>query len=236
MLLVAWIVAAWFANNDTVPPPWVVATAAIEEMRSGMLPHHLGVTLARVAAAFTIAMLLGTAIGIALGRSKLTDRLFNTWLVLALNMPALVTIILCYVWFGLNETAAVLAVAINKLPSVAVTLREGARALDPQLDEVATVYRWGWLTRLRHVVLPQLAPYLWGAVRSGLALTWKIVLVVELIGRSNGVGFRMNLFFQQWDIARVLVYALAFIAVVQIIEWAVIAPLQLRSERWRRTA
>ena len=57
-----------------------------------------------------------------------------------LNLPALV-IILAYVWFGLNEAAAIGAVALNKIPNVVVTVREGARALDPGLDEMARAYR-----------------------------------------------------------------------------------------------
>ena len=49
----------------------------------------------------------------------------DDWLVLGLNVPALVIIILSYVWFGLNEVAAILAVSLNKIPMVAVIMREG---------------------------------------------------------------------------------------------------------------
>ena len=64
---------------------------------------------------------------------------------------------------------------------------------------------------LRHVVLPQLVPFVVAAARSGLALIWKIVLVVELLGRSNGVGFQLSVFFQLFDVAAILAYALAFV-------------------------
>ena len=99
----------------------------------------------------------------------LTDRLFHAWLVLFLNLPALVTVILCYVWFGLTETAAVTAVAINKIPNVATILREGMRASSRDLAEMATVYRFLPWARVRHLVLPELAPYFAAAARIGLA-------------------------------------------------------------------
>jgi NitT/TauT family transport system permease protein len=57
-------------------------------------------------------------------------------------------------------------------------MREGARALDPALDRMATIFRLSRARRLRHVVLPQLAPYLVASARGGLALVWKIVLFV----------------------------------------------------------
>ena len=179
-------------------------------------------------------MTIGSAIGIALGRAPLLNRFFDPWLILFLNLPALVIIILSYIWLGLTEVAAITAVAINKIPNVAVTLREGSRALDRDLLEMASVYRFGRLRTLRHVVLPQLTPYFMGAVRSGLALVWKIVLVVELLGRSSGVGFVIGSAFQLFDVSTILAYALAFVAVIQMIEFLILQPYERRLNRWRR--
>jgi NitT/TauT family transport system permease protein len=52
------------------------------------------------------------------------------------------------------------AVALNKLPNMIVVVREGARALDPELDDMARAFRLAWPARVRHVIVPQLAPYL----------------------------------------------------------------------------
>jgi NitT/TauT family transport system permease protein len=87
--------------------------------------------------------------------------------------------------------------------------------------------------RLRHVVLPQLAPFIAGAARSGVALIWKIVLVVEFLGRSSGVGFQIHLYFQLFDVGMVLVYALSFIAVMLAVEWLILQPWERRVRRWR---
>src|SRR4029078_12920728 len=136
----------------------------------------------------------------------------------SVNLPALVIIVLCYIWFGLTEGAAITAVAINKIPSVAVTMREGARSLSKDLSEMAHIYRFGWWKTLRHVIIPQLAPFFAAASRSGLAPLWMIVLVVEAFGRSDGVGHQLNIAFQLFDVPMILSYALAFIVVVQIIQ------------------
>ena len=228
-----WQVAAWVAASDLLPTPTAVLTLLWEHARSGELGHHLQITLARVAVAFAIAMAVGTAIGIVMGRSERVDMSLDGILVLGLNIPALVTIILCYLWFGLTEVAAVLAVAVNKIPTVVVTVREGAKAVDRDLMAVAKVYRVGRLATLFKVYLPQLYPYLMAAARSGLALIWKIVLVVELLGRSNGVGFQLNIFFQYFDIGSILAYTLAFAAVILVVEAAGMRPLERRLTRWR---
>jgi NitT/TauT family transport system permease protein len=203
------------------------------EAADGTLFYHLSVTLARVAAAFLIAMALGTAIGVAMGQHQAVNRVLDPWIILLINIPALVVIVLCYIWIGLTEAAAITAVALNKIPNVVVTLREGARALDPKLDEMARVFRFSRGRMLRHVVLPQLTPFIAAAGRSGLALIWKIVLVVELLGRSNGVGFQIHLYFQLFDVAAILGYALAFVCVMLLIEFLVVQPLETHVNRWR---
>ena len=78
-----------------------------------------------------------------MGRSLPLDRFGHPWLVFFLNIPALVTIVLAYIWIGLTETAVIVAVAANKIPNVVVTLREGARALDRNLLEMAACFRIG---------------------------------------------------------------------------------------------
>ena len=151
-------------------------------------------------------------------------------------MPALVVIVLSYIWIGLNETAAIFAVALNKIPVVTVMIRESTRALRPDLDEMARAFRMTPMARLRHVVLPQLAPQIAAAARTGISLIWKIVLVVEFLGRSNGVGFKIHLLFSSFDVAGVLAWALAFVGVMLAIDLFVLRPWERRANRWRRDA
>jgi NitT/TauT family transport system permease protein len=237
LMIAAWYVGAQLAGPRMLPDPQAVALMIVSEARSGALAFNLGATLARVATAFNIATVIGSIIGLLMGRSRIADRFGDPWLVVLLNLPALVIIVLAYVWAGLTETAAVIAVALNKLPIATVTVREGARALDRGLDDMAQVFRMGAWMRMRHVVLPQLAPYLAAAARSGLSLVWKIVLIVELLGRPNGVGFEIGIAFQLFDVTRILAYALSFIAVMLVIETLLVQPLERHVTRWRpRTA
>jgi NitT/TauT family transport system permease protein len=229
-----WQGVADYLNSNTLPTPEAVARVFWQDCVSGQLPFHLGVTLLRLVTSFTIAMLLGCAIGIVLGRNKKLDAFFDNWLVIFLNIPALVTMILCYVWFGLVESAAILAVVINKLPNVIVTIREGTRTLDQDLLDMARCYHFGRRKTLVHVIWPQLHPFVMGATRSGLALIWKIILVVELLGRSNGMGYQLHLFFQLFDVTSILAYTIAFVAVIQLIELLILKPLDKKALRWRR--
>ncbi|MER8576414.1 ABC transporter permease [Mesorhizobium sp. M1338] len=233
-LCLLWGLAANGWPNRAFPGPGQVWQVLLREAATGDLFYHLGATLGRVAAAYVVAMIFGSVIGVLLGSYRGADRFFSPWIILFLNIPALVVIVLAYIWFGLNEVAAIGAVAVNKIPNVVVTIREGARALDPSYAEMAAVYRFGPLDRVRHILLPQLQPYLAAASRSGIALIWKIVLVVELLGRSNGVGFQIYLYFQLFEVAAILAYTLAFVAVMLVIELLLVQPVERHATRWRR--
>lgn len=234
LLLAIWEVSAVLADSRVLPGPWVVAVSFYDHLVNGSLLFDLGITLWRVVAAFVVAMVTGAAIGIVMGLRKRLDILFDGWLILLLNIPALVTIVLCYVWFGLNEVAAILAVALNKFPNVVVTLREGTRAVDRELLEVAQVFQVDRKKTFFKFFLPQLYPYFMVSVRSGIALIWKIVLVVELIGRSNGIGFQINSFFQLFDIASILAYTLAFVIIMLVVEIGIVEPMDRYATRWRK--
>ncbi len=233
VFVLLWQVAAIVLDSATLPAPLAVFGRVVDETVSLALPTHLAITLSRVVISFAAAMVIGTAIGIAMGRWRRLDVFLDGWLVLGLNIPALVTIILCYVWFGLNDWAAILAVAINKIPTVVVTVREGARAIDSRLMQVAHAYRLSRWTTFSRVYLPQLYPYLMAAARTGLSLIWKIVLVVELLGRSNGIGFQLNVFFQFFDIGGILAYTLVFATIVLLVEALLMRPLERRLTGWR---
>lgn len=231
--VLGWQILAWWLQSRYLPTPSAVLVTLWEQLLSGDLLRHLTATLGRVLASFSLAMLIGVGLGILMGSRTRWNEWLDTLIIIGLNIPALVTIILCYIWLGLGETAAILAVALNKIPMVVVTLREGARAIDKDLLQVAQVYRLSAMQRFWRVYWPQLYPYLFAAARNGLALIWKIVLVVELLGRSNGIGFQLGNYFHYFDIKGILAYTFAFVALILILEAVFLRPLEKRLNRWR---
>jgi NitT/TauT family transport system permease protein len=236
-LVVLWWVASWLAASpQLLPGPLPVLVFAWNAILDGALPRNVAITLWRVMAAFIAAMLIGGSLGYLAGRSRRVDALVDPWAVVALNLPLLVVVVLAYVWVGLNDTAAILSVAIAKAPTIFVTIREGARSLDRGLEEVGVVYRLSRWRRLWRIRLPQLMPFVAAAARSGLSITWKIVLVVELLGRPNGVGFVLNVYFQNFQVAGILAYGLTFAAIMLVVETVVLQPWETRTSAWRRHA
>jgi len=228
-----WQVFSFILEVDLLPGPKDVILKIIEETENNELYIHTAITLKRVLLSFLIAMLVGTFFGIYMGRNPNLNTFLDDWLILGLNVPALVIIILCYVWFGLNEVAAILAVSLNKIPMVTVIMREGYRSIEKDYLDVGKFYNIPQKKIFLKIILPQLFPFLLSAARSGLSLIWKIVLVVELLGRSNGVGFKLFGFFQFFDISGILAYTFVFVLVIIFVEFLIVRPFEKRISAWR---
>jgi NitT/TauT family transport system permease protein len=234
LLLVLWQVAAGVAQSRFMPSPVLVASEIVDLTLNGHLLADFGKTLNRAAIGFVGAMALGGVLGFVLGRVAAVDRLFGPWVMVGMNMPAIVVAIICYIWLGLSEFALILAVVINKTPLVITTIREGVRAFLPEYDELADAFRMPLWRRIRLIWLPQLIPFIMTAARTGLALIWKIVLVFEVLGSDGGVGFRVSIFFQYFDMGGILSYTTVFVAMVVVFEHGLLRPIERRVVRWRK--
>ncbi len=137
ILLACWWLASRFVDPRTLPSPEAVAAFVGREAASGDLLRNIGITLWRVVASFVLAMATARCSASRSGARGPPTSSSTTPLLVLLNTPALIVTVLAYIWLGLTETAAILAVALNKMPNVAVILREGARGLDPGLEEMA---------------------------------------------------------------------------------------------------
>lgn len=233
LFIIFWQLLSIVIDSSVFPSVIDILNNLAINIGDGELFEHLSITLQRVFIAFFITMILGIAIGILMGVYKGIDDFFDFLLILGLNIPALVTIVVCYIWFGLTDTAALLAVIINKIPIVVVNIREGTKAINRDYLDLARVYKVSKKETFSKVFLPQIYPYIMASTRLTLSLVWKIVLVVELLGRSDGIGFKISMFFHFFDITSIFAYSLAFILVILLIEHYILKPIEIKIGAWK---
>ena len=222
-----------FLYHETVLPLVSLYPDLFTALINKDLIFNLGITLQRVFIAFVFSMFIGIFFGIIMGLFPKIDSFFDIFLIIGLNIPALVSIIICYIWFGLSDFSAILAVVINKVPIIIVNIREGVKAMNKKYSQLAQVYEIPNKDLIKKIYLPQIYPYIIATTRLTISLIWKIVLVVELLGRSDGIGFQMAMFFQNFDITSIFAYSFAFIFIVILIEKLILNPLEKKAKRWR---
>jgi NitT/TauT family transport system permease protein len=234
LILAGWQLVSQLVSTDVLPSPAMTAAAVRESLVDGQQWGDMAITFARMIAAFALSMGLAVVIGLALGIVRWFDQVFGLWVTVAASVPSLLYVVIAYLALGLSETAAIVAVALVVTPSAIFNVWQGVLAVDPRLSEMARSFELPRAIIVRRVLLPQTLPYLFAAARASLALTWKIVIFVELMGRTSGVGYRIQYWYNLFDMQRVLAAALPFMALMLLLELVVIRRLEVRLFRWRR--
>jgi NitT/TauT family transport system permease protein len=233
-IVAVWLLLSLLLGSRVLPGPLSTLDFLWQQLERGTLTFHIWMTMQRVLLAFALAILLGIAAGVAMGASVVLDKLLEAWLVTGLAIPRIVIVVAAYLLVGLSETAAIIAVALTVAPLVVAQMREGTRAMDTRLIEMARAFKrpptlvWG------KVVLPQLLPFIVGTGRAAMSLTWKMVVLAELLGRTNGVGYQISFYFQMFNMRGILAYALAMIIVLAIIDQGLMRAVERYAFRWRR--
>ena len=232
------LIGLWFLGAVVLPPsimpaPATVAGVLWEEMGAGEIWGDVAITLARIALAFCVAMSIAAVLGFAMGLSRLAEHFLDIWVIGCMTLPSLVLILTIYLVVGLNERAAVLASAIPVVPFLTINIWTGIKGIDQKLIDMSKAYHATRWRIIRSVIAPQLAPILFASTRFGLGLIWKLVLFVELIGRPNGIGYRIEFYYQTFNMSEILAYALLFMVIMLFIEIVVLGGLERRLFKWR---
>jgi NitT/TauT family transport system permease protein len=234
LLALVWQAVSSLVGADVLPGPTASILAVEQSNREGYLWSDIGITAYRIVGAFLMALAAALVIGTLLGRSRLAERLFGPWVTIGASIPSLVVIVVVYLSVGVNDHAAMIGTALIVAPPMIFAVWDGIRAINPELQEMARAFAIPKFTILRRVILPQTTPFIFVAARTGLSLTWRLMIFVELLGRSSGVGYRIQYFYNLVDMKRVVAAALPFIALMLLFEFCVLRPLERWVFRWRR--
>ena len=232
-MLILWWVATFFFPPTLVPHPIDTLSEVASIVGTGRFLSEMGATLRRVGIGFAIAMLISIPLGILMGTVKSLENFFEPPVILGLTMPGLVWAVMAIMFFGLNETSAYAAVAITILPMLAISLWQGAKSIDKELIDMSRAFHASAWSKVVDVILPQLISHILAAIRYGLGLAWKVVVVVEMFGFSNGVGYQVVRGFNIFSMKAVLAWAITFLVVMIVIEFGIIGWLESRVTRWR---
>jgi NitT/TauT family transport system permease protein len=240
--ILVFIVAWWLLsiyNTRMFPSPVLVGSLIIEFVFEGDIDnssalYHLWVTFGRVLLSTGLALGIALGIGIAMKVNDSVAKVFEAWLPVWMTPPDVVVILVVMVIVGFNTQAVVIAVTFAYTPFALVTIWQGLQEIDSDLIEMADAFEASRFEIWRQIYIPHLLSYIFSSLRNLFGMTWKVAVIAEVFGISNGVGSRVRFWFLQGEIPEVLAYAVLFIGVVLVIEYAVLNPIQHRAFAWRR--
>jgi len=236
--LAIWWLGAWFSKPEILPGPLAIGKTITSNFATPgpegkTAVFHVAITLARILFTFSIAMILGIALGLLLGLRRKLELAVGYLLPIALTIPTLLAVFLCVMWFGFSEAGGLFAVIMTVTPFVTVNMLAGTKAMDKELVDMAQVFKANRSLLIRKVLVWQLMPYIFSAFRYAFGMTWKIVALAETFGLKYGIGYMFTFWFEQFDMTQVMAWIVLFVALMLILEHGVIARVEDKIFAWR---
>jgi ABC-type nitrate/sulfonate/bicarbonate transport system permease component len=196
-----WQVWATWRHSLYFPPPSAITAQMYHLWFSGPASHLLLTpaatsnilpSLGRVAAGLAIAVAVGVPLGIALGRSARLSAYLEPLLHFGRSLPAVAFVTVFLAIFSLGTQSEVAFIAFGTTWPILLNTMDGARSVDPLQTETARAFRLplGW--RITALIVPATLPKFFAGLRISVSLALVLMVISELVGSSNGVGYQLN--------------------------------------------
>lgn len=223
-------------------PPWVlpgpseVLPRLLEELGSGAVFESLAITMRRALVGFTLAVVVGSAIGMLLTTSKLLRNACLSLLTGLQTMPSVAWFPLAILLFQLSEASILSVVILGAAPSVAVALVSSFEHVPPLWTRAGrSLGARGW-SLYRHVIIPAILPGFVAGLKQAWAFAWRSLMAGELlviIGNQPSLGVRLQFAREFSDAQGLLAWMLVVLLIGISIEALVFAKIEatLRERR-----
>ena len=216
VLLGIWELIGLAHQSVFFPPPsqWATQTASL--VSGGSLLAAARQTLVTFVLSLVIATIIGTTLGILIGRSDLLDRLLSPTLEFFRFLPGVALVPLAVLFMGYTQSMELYVVVFGAIWPVLLQVRLAAREIDPILMDVRRALHLSRLDAFRKIVLPAIAPGAMLGVVITAPLTLVLALVVEISTQVSGIGKLLETAQQSFLAARVfgLIVIVGVIALV----------------------
>lgn len=233
VVVLLWWIAASRVPAFVLPGPQRVFDAMVALVQSGTFFHDVGTTLYRVLAGFALGAIIGTPLGIAVGSSRALARLFEPLLAVLNTVSSAIWAVFAIIWFGISNGTTIFVVFMTAMPLILTSVWQGAKTVDIQHVDLARSFRMSRLQILRKVYLPTILPAFFGGARLAFGFGWRVSLVAETLGSSDGIGYRLRQAADLVQTDQVFAWTVLLIAMMLLIESGILKPLERHLFRWK---
>jgi ABC-type nitrate/sulfonate/bicarbonate transport system permease component len=190
LLLVAWWGYTVHRDDPKFPRPTTIVSTMQDLFFFSGFNTHVVPSLQRIALGFAIAVVLGVAIGIPLGLSRIGRSAamphIEYWR--AMPPPALIPISIVLL-HSIGDRQKVSFIAFVCLFPILLNTIDGVRGIEPTLVETARSYGIPWRESVRRIILPAAMPQIFAGMRTSLSLAVIIMVLTEYWSSTSGVGY-----------------------------------------------
>ncbi|WNF24035.1 ABC transporter permease [Mesobacillus jeotgali] len=199
IIFFAAIIAFWYAGSELewwmpiiLPSPEKVLEALVIGFEDKTLIYDLIASFKRLGIGLGLSLVIGTALGVLLAKSKTADETLGTIVLAFQSVPSIVWLPLAIMWFGMNEKAVIFVVVLGGTFVMTLNIRVGIKNVSPLFIKAArTMGVNGW-NLYKRVIFPAAIPYVVTGSRLAWAFAWRALMAGELLSTGPGLGYTLR--------------------------------------------
>lgn len=193
-VLLAWHLATlyrldFYVRFNNIPTPAAVFDKVIEVNQSAKFITSIGISVRRILLGFAVAMALGIALGILVGRYRLVRQLCLPALEVFRPIPAIAWVPMSIMLWPSNEVSIVFITFLGAFFPILLNTVHGVESIDPVLLRAARSLGAREPRLLLHVVLPGALPHIFTGLAVGMGVAWVSLIAAEMISGQFGIGY-----------------------------------------------
>ncbi|CAM3632357.1 ABC transporter permease [Bordetella sputigena] len=233
VFVVLWSLAASHVPAFVLPGPEKVIQALVNLARSDTFAHDVLTTLMRILIGFVLATAVGTPLGLALGSSRVLATFFDPLLAVMNTVSSAIWAVFAIIWFGISNATTIFVVFMTAMPLILTNVWQGSQNVDKLHVDLARSFRMSRAQILRKIYLPTILPYFFSGARLAFGFGWRVSLVAETLGSSDGIGYRLRQAADLVQTDQVFAWTLLLVVLMLIFEGGLLKPLERRLFRWK---
>ncbi|WP_278263321.1 ABC transporter permease [Nocardia sp. AG03] len=236
LILAAWAGGAVFGLIDPrkLSAPWTVLQTGWDLTVNGSLLENLGVSLQRAMLGLVIGVLIGTTLAVIAGLSRLGESIIDGPVQIKRAIPTLGLIPLMILWLGIGEEFKVVLITLGVIVHMYIQTHASLTTIDQKLVELSEVQGVSRAEFIRSVVIPGSLPGFFLGLRLSVTSAWLVLIVVETVNATDGLG-KMMTNAQNYGQADVILVGLVVYGAFGLISDSAIRLLERKVLSWRRT-
>lgn len=228
-----WDIGHQIYGSFILPNPKEVLIQLYNLLNSKEIVDNLLITTKRVFLGYGFSFIIGSILGLLAGFFVTASLLSRPYATIFMGTPPIAWIVLAMIWFGLGDNTVIFTVIVASFPIIFIGALQGTRTLEGDLKELCDSFSLPFFMKFRELYIPHIFSYIFPAWIAALGMSWKIVVMAELLSTNDGIGAALGVARSQLDTPVALALVVLLIATLMIVEYGILEPIKREVEAWR---
>ena len=233
LLLAIWQVGALFMHEIIIASPLKTFSALFNMFGSERFWEATFITSQRAVAGILLGGIAGFVLGIFAGLNENIKNLFEPMRWMIMSISPVIVVVIAMLWFGMGTTMVIVISALLLAPIVYVNTIKGIEMVDEKLIEMANVYKYSTLQKLKHVYIPALIGPLSAAMTIVVTAGMRMIVLAEVLGTNSGIGYELSFARTDLNTPELFAWVVVTLVFVGIAEYLIFKPIENYLLRWK---